>query len=440
MHTPRWQRAVARLVLVTFSVSFVACGGGGQQAASTTTTIAAAVPATVATPTVPPPTAPPAPPPPTLPAEPPDRLGQQDLRELVAPVALYPDVVLASLLPATTYADQVHEAAQYIGSSTRVERVPDDRGWDGSVVALMQFPDVVRWVDDNPAWTDEMAQAVTYQQGDVLQAIQDYRRDAVKVGNLKSNEYQNVRAEPERDIRIEPAQPDVVYVPSYDPVAAMQPQPAVVSPGISPWIVFGAGAAVTALGAFAVYSIFDDDDDHHHHHGGGRHIRRYNNYYYSRGRRPARADWTPRERARRARAASRPHPHRLEHKQTRGAPLRAPSQQPGETRREQRQERREQKQEMRHDRREQKREHRQDRRHQKQENRQERREQKQERQQEQREQRQDRREQKQERRDQRQDQQREQRQERREQKQENREQRQMQRQERRQSNQAPGEP
>jgi hypothetical protein len=100
-----------------------------------------------------------------------------------------------------------------------------------------------------------MGQAVTYQQGDVLQAIQDYRHQVSNAGNLKSNQYQKVRSVRE-DIVIEPAQQDVVYVPSYDPVAAVQPQPGGHraglrrEPGINPWIAFGGGAVVGALGAY----------------------------------------------------------------------------------------------------------------------------------------------------------------------------------------------
>jgi DNA segregation ATPase FtsK/SpoIIIE-like protein len=292
-------------------------------------------------------------------------LNQQQLRDLVAPVALYPDVVLSSLLPATTNPDQLHDAAQYVGAAQHVDAIPQDRGWDGSVIGLLQFPDVLRWLDQNPAWTDEMGQAVTYQQGDVLQAIQDYRHAVQNVGNLKSNQYQTVRGAASEDIRIEPARPDVVYVPSYDPVVATQPQPVQESPGINPWLAFGGGAVVGALGAWALYSIFDNDDNDHHYnnnyYGGARRIRGYNNYYYARGRRPAAVEWTPRPRARRAAAEGWQHPHRLDYhgqqaqpgKRT-GAPLRAPmmtsTQQPpkpGEIRREQQQQRRELKQENR---------------------------------------------------------------------------------------------
>jgi hypothetical protein len=397
---PGWKRIAARVVLVTFTTCVVACGGAQSQAPTTTTTAVAAPPPT-APPTLPPapppppPTQPPPPPPappPTLPSQAPEQLSKQGLRDLVAPVALYPDVVLASLLPATTNPEQVHDAAVYVGDSQRPERVPDDVDWDGSVVGLLQFPDVLRWLDDNPDWTDEMGQAVTYQQGDVLDAIQDYRRAVRDAGNLKSNQYQTVRGE--RDIYIEPARPDIVYVPSYDPVVAVQPQPVEPVPGINPWIAFGGGAVVGALGAWALYSIFDDDNDVHinNYYGGGRRrIRAYDSYYYARGRRPRPVDWAPRARARRAvRAEGWQHPHRLEHRAraaqgVKAAPLRPPARhggggQPvraGELRRDQHQDRREMQQQNRAERREQKQENRFERQQQKQGNRQEHRQQQQ---------------------------------------------------------------
>src|SRR5262249_30485189 len=102
--TRSFHRLAARILLVTFTTCSVGVGSSLAQPP-------------------PPPGAPvesaPVTPPPTLPAEPPPRLTPEQLRDLVAPVALYPDVVLASLLPATTNADQVHEAAQYIGDAAR---------------------------------------------------------------------------------------------------------------------------------------------------------------------------------------------------------------------------------------------------------------------------------------------------------------------------------
>ena len=408
MRTPGWHRIAARVVLVTFTTCFVACGGSSQTP-TTTTTVAPAPPPTAPPtlppppPTQPPPTQPPAPPPPppapppTLPAQPPDQLNKSELQDLVAPVALYPDVVLSSLLPATTNPDQIHDAAMYVGSAQHVDRIPEDRGWDGSILGLLQFPDVLRWLDENPAWTDQMGQAVTYQQGDVLQAIQDYRRLVSNAGNLKTNRYQVVRGveSNQGDIYIEPARPDVVYVPSYDPVAAVQPQPVVAepgvvaAPGINPWIAFGGGAVVGALGAWALYSIFDNDhgDTHitnNYYGGGGRRIRGYDNYYYARGRRPRPVDWTPRAPVRRARVEGWQHPRRYEARpqtaNVRAAPLRPPASgagTPRDVRREQKLERQDLKQQNRQERRQTQQEQQQQRQQQKLENRQQRQEQQQ---------------------------------------------------------------
>jgi len=373
MNARAWHRLVARILLVTFSTAVTGCEPSAEEPTSTTT-----VPAPVATTELPPPTTlptPPLTPPPTLGSQPPQQLGREALRELVAPVALYPDVVLASLLPATTYPDQVREAARLLGPTGTLQRIPDGRGWDGSVLGLMQFPDVLRWLDDNPAWVDEMGQAVTYQQADVLDAVQDYRRLVRDAGNLQSNQYQKVsQVRSDGDIRIEPARPDIVYVPSYDAAAATQPQPAQPQEGINPWLAFGGGAVVGALGAWALYSIFDDDDTEvHHHYHGRRRINRYDNYYYSRGRRPLRSEWRPRDRPYRAPKQDWTRPARLEH----GAPasrpaqpLRPPVAGPGETRRELRQERREQKrQEQRQNRQQQRRDQQRQRRDQRQEGR-----------------------------------------------------------------------
>jgi hypothetical protein len=337
--TTSFHRLAARILLVTFTTCSLGAGSSFGQAPPS--------PAPYVSPNATLPT------PPTLPAQPPEQLTKDELRELVAPIALYPDVVLASLLPATTNPDQLHDAAQFVGTAARVETIPEDRGWDGSIIGLLQFPDVLRWLDENPAWTDQMGQAVTYQQGDVLQAIQDFRRAAKNAGNLESNQYQKVRAEPDRDIYIEPARPDVVYVPSYDPALAIQPQPVVASPGINPWIAFGGGVAVGALGAWALYSIFDDDDHYHrNYYGGGRRICGYDNYYYYGHRRPRQYDWNPRPRPYRSRPQGWQQPRRLQYaapstRPGRGGALRPPRKPPASRDvrpREQRQENRRQRQ------------------------------------------------------------------------------------------------
>jgi Protein of unknown function (DUF3300) len=318
------------------------------------------------------------------------------------------------------------------------------------VLALMQFPDVVRWLDANPAWTDDMGQAVTYQQADVLDAIQDYRRLVRDAGNLQTNQYQKVsQARTDGDIRIEPARPDIVYVPSYDAAAATQPQPAQQAGGVNPWLAFGGGAVVGALGAWALYSIFDDDDKdvnvYHHYNGRRRGINRYDNYYYAGRRRPAYDQWQPRDRPYREPRKAATRPGRLEHRapaDKAGQPLRPPVGSPAQTRRERREERqmerREQRQEHRTERQERQTERREQRQGQRQERQTERREERQERQQQRQERKAPRREKRQERRQdqqQRHTERREDRQERRELRQERRQEQRTERRDQRQNNQ-----
>jgi hypothetical protein len=155
------------------------------------------------------------------------KLTMAQLKELVGPIALYPDGVLATLLPATTRPLDVIAAARWVQEKGGVVgSVPEDRGWDPSVVALLQFPDVLAWMSENLSWMDQMGRAVTLQQPDVLQAIQDFRREAQAAGNLPPEDRLVVREEQAQGapagttvLVVEPANPQVVYIPSYDPVA-----------------------------------------------------------------------------------------------------------------------------------------------------------------------------------------------------------------------------
>jgi hypothetical protein len=293
MQSKRIRPGTAWIVCYAFFTSLTACGGGREEAPPPTTLV---VPTTVV------PTTAPAP---TLPSEAPEQLSQAQIQELVAPVALYPDVILASLLPATTYPEQVTDAAGWMRQQPQpIQGIPDDRNWDGSVAGLLQFPDVLNWLDQNDPWEEQMGSAMTYQQGDVLQGIQDYRKLALDAGNLKSNEQMQVTTDADQDIRISPAQPDTVYVPQYDTAAMTQPQ---AETGVNPWLAAAGGVAVGALGAWALYSIFDDDDDDDHHHGGGgggkKTVTQYNNYYYGgSGQRPGGGgSWNPQTRPARRR-------------------------------------------------------------------------------------------------------------------------------------------
>ncbi len=218
-------------------------------------------PAPAAPPT---PAAPPVPAPGGLetPGAPPPTWTADQLRELVGPIALYPDVVLASLLPATNFPLDVVAAARWLAAQggTKPTAVPEDQPWDASVKALLQFPDVLRWMDANLAWLEQMGTAVTYQQADVLQAIQDFRRAARAAGNLASDEHLTVAERTPTDapataptvVVIEPTQPEVVYVPAYDPYVVVRPYD---PRWYGPPLTYGIGFHVGLYGAWAWHDL-----------------------------------------------------------------------------------------------------------------------------------------------------------------------------------------
>lgn len=201
----------------------------------------------------------------------PAKLTPAQLKELVGPVALYPDAVLSSLLPATTFPLDVVGAARWLdaqGGTT--EAVPEDRGWDGSVQALVQYPDVLKWLNENLDWMEQMGSAVATQQGEVLQAIQDFRRETKDAGNLVSGEQLTVKEEPAPEapagttvIVIQPTNPQVVYVPVYDPVVVTRP---VYGPP-RPLLDFTLGFAIGVAGAWAWHEIGWGWWDWRHHNG-----------------------------------------------------------------------------------------------------------------------------------------------------------------------------
>jgi hypothetical protein len=158
-------------------------------------------------------------------------LTAQQLDELVAPVALYPDVVLYSMLPAATAPSDLVAAARHAATAGgKVDGPPEGVTWDPNVVAMLQYPDVLAWMNENAAWVEQVGFAMTTQQPDVLAAIQRYRAKAKATGVLDSNEYQKVivqnpvPSQPETVvIVIQPTSPQYVYVPSYDPYPVLDP-------------------------------------------------------------------------------------------------------------------------------------------------------------------------------------------------------------------------
>jgi hypothetical protein len=153
-----------------------------------------------------------------------DAFPAERLEQLVAPIALYPDALIAQILMASTYPLDVVQASRWLGDQEGIEgealqAAVDQEEWDDSVKALVFFPSVLGFMSDNLDWTQDLGDAVLAQQGELTDTIQRLRGEADKAGALKSNEAQRVEKAGDTII-IQPAQPEVVYVPTYDPVKA----------------------------------------------------------------------------------------------------------------------------------------------------------------------------------------------------------------------------
>ena len=142
------------------------------------------------------------------------------LEQLVAPIALYPDSLVAQILMASTYPLEIVQAARWRQDhpdleGSELEQVLGDRQWDPSVKALTNFPDLLARMNDNLDWTQDLGDAVLAQEGEVMDAVQRMRHLARDAGNLETTEEQTVVVE-EKIIVVEPAT-EVVYVPAYSP-------------------------------------------------------------------------------------------------------------------------------------------------------------------------------------------------------------------------------
>ena len=197
-------------------------------------------------------------------------LSADALDDLVAPVALYPDSLLTQVLVAATYPLDVMKADRFLEDNADLpdqERADlvDLEEWDESVRVLAAgFPDVLARMADDIDWTEELGDAMLAQTDDLLDAVQRLRAQAEAAGNLESNEAQTVEVEGD-SISIAPADPQVVYVPAYDPQTVYTTpvtQPTVVydDPGVSWGSVLTTGA-IAFGSALLVDEIFDDDDE-----------------------------------------------------------------------------------------------------------------------------------------------------------------------------------
>jgi hypothetical protein len=206
-----------------------------------------------------------------------------ELYQLVAPIALFPDNLVAQVLAGSTYPDQINTAGAWLKQNANLKgddllQAADKEPWDVSVKALTQFPDVLNQMASNLAWTSALGDAYFNIPQDVMNAVQVMRQRASDAGNLKSNQQQSISTEktpppaaaqsgssqptvvqaPPETIVIQPAQPQVVYVPSYNPTVVYG-APVAVYPGYVPppppstgeviaagLITFGVGMAVGA--------------------------------------------------------------------------------------------------------------------------------------------------------------------------------------------------
>lgn len=144
------------------------------------------------------------------------QMSDEALDALVGPIALYPDDLVAIVLPASTNPLQLVQADRFLQKRKTNPDLPLDEGWDDSVKALLNYPDIVRRMSDDLDWTSALGEAVVEDQGAVLEGIQSFRRRASAAGNLRSDDKQVVVVEKEV-IQIVPAAPDVIYVPQYEP-------------------------------------------------------------------------------------------------------------------------------------------------------------------------------------------------------------------------------
>ena len=139
----------------------------------------------------------------------------QQLDNLLAPIALYPDPLLAQVLVAATFVDQVDQAAHWMRAYNNTTAI-DDQPWDISVKAVAHYLPVLYRMSDQIDWTTAVGQAYVYQPTDVMTSVQRLRSLARSAGNLVTNEQQQVDFDGD-SINIVPAQPRYVYVPTYDP-------------------------------------------------------------------------------------------------------------------------------------------------------------------------------------------------------------------------------
>lgn len=178
-------------------------------------------------------------------------LSGPQLDQMLGPIALYPDPLLGTILPAATTPSDIVLADRYVNGGGDPSLI-DQQPWSLSVKALARYPTLLKWMDDNLAWTTALGQAFLYQPQDVMDSVQRLRAQAMALGNLQSTPQENVFTD-NGVIEILPADPNTLYLPVYQPAVVYFQR----SYGPS-FVSFGIG--------FAIGAWLNHDFDWHNHH------------------------------------------------------------------------------------------------------------------------------------------------------------------------------
>jgi hypothetical protein len=220
-------------------------------------------------------------------AQEPSTFKNEEIEQLVAPIALYPDPLVAQILMASTYPLEVVEAARWAKSNPNVkdkalEDAMEQQKWDPSVKSLAAFPQVLTMMSEKIDMTQKLGDAFLGQQKEVLAAVQRLRSRAQEAGNLKSGQEQTVSTAQEGGttvIKIEPTQPETVYVPTYNPATVYGAWP---YPAYPPYYYYPPGyAAGAALFTFTAGVIVGNALWGNCNWGGGNvnvNVNKYNNF------------------------------------------------------------------------------------------------------------------------------------------------------------------
>ncbi|HEX5217981.1 MAG TPA: DUF3300 domain-containing protein [Verrucomicrobiae bacterium] len=184
-----------------------------------------------------------------------------DLEKLVAPIALYPDPLLATVLPASVYPLEIVQAARFVADTNNIAKL-DAQPWDDNVKELARVPDALKKMNEDLNWTIELGEAFLAQDKDVMDAIQRMRTKAQQAGTLRTSEQQTVtvtnmvvETKVEQQtvmvtntvVQIQPASTTTVYVPTYNPYTVYYPPPGYVYNPVAPLVTFGVGMAWGAI-------------------------------------------------------------------------------------------------------------------------------------------------------------------------------------------------